>query len=93
MTQELDRRATGATLRTIGMPDVKELTIPVPPIIEQKTIVELVRVHVTQVDALILEGEKAISLLKERRSALISAAVTGKIDVRGLASSPTQVHS
>ncbi len=34
---------------------------------------------------LIAEGERAIALLQERRTALISAAVTGKIDVRGLA--------
>ena len=36
----------------------------------------------TKFDALIFEAGRAIELLKERRSALISAAVTGKIDVR-----------
>ena len=36
-------------------------------------------------DALTAEAERAIELLQERRTALISAAVTGKIDVRGLA--------
>jgi type I restriction enzyme S subunit len=36
-------------------------------------------------DALIAEAERAITLLQERRTALISAAVTGKIDVRGVA--------
>ncbi len=36
-----------------------------------------------QLDALIAEAERAIALLQERRTALISAAVTGKIDVRG----------
>ena len=35
-------------------------------------------------DALTAEAEKAIDLLQERRTAIISAAVTGKIDVRGL---------
>ena len=35
-------------------------------------------------DRIIAEAQRAIELLKERRSALISAAVTGKIDVRGL---------
>ncbi|MCP5243790.1 MAG: hypothetical protein H6940_10230 [Burkholderiales bacterium] len=38
----------------------------------------------TKIDELINEAKKAIELLKERRTALISAAVTGKIDVRGL---------
>ena len=35
-------------------------------------------------DALTLEAKRAIELLQERRTALISAAVTGKIDVRGI---------
>lgn len=38
-----------------------------------------------QLDALTAEAQRAIELLQERRTALISAAVTGKIDVRGLA--------
>jgi len=37
-----------------------------------------------KIDALVNEAVQAISLLQERRTALISAAVTGKIDVRGL---------
>ena len=36
-------------------------------------------------DILTTEAQRAITLLRERRSAVISAAVTGKIDVRGLA--------
>jgi type I restriction enzyme S subunit len=40
-----------------------------------------------QFDDLTAEAERAIDLLQERRTALISAAVTGKIDVRGLAES------
>jgi type I restriction enzyme, S subunit len=40
-----------------------------------------------QLDALTAEAERGIELLQERRIALISAAVTGKIDVRGLAES------
>jgi type I restriction enzyme S subunit len=39
----------------------------------------------TTIDELSANAEKAITLLQERRSALISAAVTGKIDVRGQA--------
>ena len=44
----------------------------------------------TELDALTHEVETAITLLQERRSALISAAVTGKIDVRGLVSAETE---
>ncbi|MGH2388149.1 MAG: hypothetical protein ACRDIE_08075, partial [Chloroflexota bacterium] len=36
-----------------------------------------------RIDTLVAEAETAIALLQERRTALISAAVTGKIDVRG----------
>jgi type I restriction enzyme S subunit len=46
-----------------------------------------------QIDALTTEAQHAIDLLQERRAALISAAVTGQIDVRGLVEhSASQVH-
>jgi type I restriction enzyme S subunit len=85
MSQELDRLTTGATLKTIGMPDVRTLVTPVPPIKEQEEIVRFVQREAAQIDALVVEAERAIALLQERRTALISAAVTGKIDVRNLA--------
>lgn len=72
----------GATVRTIGMPDVKSLVMPVPPLEEQKAIVDFVRGERSRIDALIAKVREAIDHLKELRSALISAAVTGKIDVR-----------
>lgn len=83
MTQELDRLTTGATLKTIGMPDVRTLITPVPPVDEQKAIVEHVAEERGRLNGLLAEAERAIALLQERRTALISAAVTGKIDVRG----------
>jgi type I restriction enzyme S subunit len=85
MTHELDRLTSGATLKTIGMPDVKTLVTPVPPLDEQQAITEYVQAETSRIDALIEEAAGAVSLLQERRTALISAAVTGKIDVRGLA--------
>ena len=85
MTGELDRLTTGATLKTIGMPDVQTLVTPVPPLSEQKTIVAYLAEQTVQLDTLITETQHAIDLLQERRTALISAAVTGQIDVRHLA--------
>ncbi len=82
MTQELERLTMGATIRTIGMPDVKSLVTPVPPLPEQEKIVEHVRKHRSQIDALVERVRNGIERLKEYRTALISAAVTGKIDVR-----------
>ena len=83
MSNELERFTFGATIKTIGMPDVRRLTMTLPPLEEQKRIVGRVQAHRAQIGSLIEEAEKAMKLLTERRSALISAAVTGKIDVRG----------
>lgn len=55
-----------------------------PPFPEQKEIVNRLQQITGEYDNLIQVSEAAITLLQERRSALISAAVTGKIDVRGL---------
>ena len=57
--------------------------IPCPSRHEQLAIAEFLEGALSEFDQLVLEGIKGIELLKERRSALISAAVTGKIDVRG----------
>ncbi|WP_459117371.1 hypothetical protein [Wenzhouxiangella indolica] len=56
--------------------------VPVPPVSEQREILDLTSKTLRGIQALIEEANDAISLLNERRSALISAAVTGKIDVR-----------
>ncbi len=82
MKDELDRYTAGATLKTIGMPDVNKLTGAFPQREEQKEIAEYTFKQMNKFDLLILKSEKAIELIKERRTALISAAVTGKIDVR-----------
>ena len=85
MAGELDRLTAGATLKTIGMPDVRTLTIAVPSLTEQQAIVAHVRREAEAIDALTEQVALALTLLQERRAALISAAVTGKIDVRGSA--------
>ena len=84
MTGELDRLTTGATLKTIGMPDVRTLVTPVPPLVEQHAIIDWVASETAKLDTLTAEAQRAIDLLQERRTALISAAVTGQIDVRHL---------
>nr|KVH31993.1 hypothetical protein WS87_24595 [Burkholderia sp. MSMB0856] len=53
-----------------------------PPLDEQLQIATFLNTEIAKLDALKTEAERAIDLLKERRSALIAAAVTGKIDVR-----------
>jgi len=82
MTNELNKFTFGSTIKTIGMDDVKILVTTVPPINEQQTICSYIEKKIKQLDVLIQKSSQAIELLKERRTALISAAVTGKIDVR-----------
>jgi type I restriction enzyme S subunit len=61
--------------------------IPLPPFDEQDDICMRLANACDQQDLLLAQTRQAIALLQERRSALISAAVTGQIDVRGLAGS------
>lgn len=89
MTRELDSLTTGATLKTIGMPDVRTIVTPVPPLIEQQEIIDWLSSEQKKLDTLTVEAQLAIELLQERRYALISAAVTGKIDVRSFAKMET----
>jgi type I restriction enzyme S subunit len=56
--------------------------IPFPPLDEQKQIAAFLDRETSKIDQLIDKANQSIGLLKERRSSLISAAVTGKIDVR-----------
>ena len=59
---------------------------------EQSDIVLFLNRETTKLDTLIAEAQRAITLLQERRTALISAAVTGKIDVRSLVSDKLAVE-
>ena len=85
MKDHLDSYTFGATIKTIGMGDVKSLVTPVPPHDEQAAIAAFLGKALQVLDQLVDEAVLSIELLRERRSALISAAVTGQIDVRGLA--------
>ena len=74
----------GATIQHFGPTHLRQMLIVRPPIDEQGLIAEFIDSEAIKFDTLVSEAEKAVVLLKERRSALISAAVTGKIDVRGV---------
>jgi type I restriction enzyme, S subunit len=74
----------GTAQVNISVPILKALPVPIPPRSEQLAIVAHLDRETKSIDSLIGEAERAIALLHERRAALISAAVTGKIDVRGL---------
>jgi type I restriction enzyme S subunit len=65
-----------------------ELRVPLPPAGEQAAIVKYLASGIVEWDALIAQATRAIALLQERRTALISAAVTGQIDVRAATERP-----
>jgi len=81
-SNELRRYATGLKVFRFNIDDLKNLFISLPSLQEQKQIAQYLDEKTTQIDTLITKATKAIELLKERRTALISAVVTGKIDVR-----------
>ena len=70
-------------LASISGSNVMSCPLPIPPIKEQRRILKNLQKQMARIEMLMEEGQNSIDLLQERRSALISAAVTGKIDVRG----------
>jgi type I restriction enzyme S subunit len=76
--------ASGGGQPNINQEKLRALRVAVPNEAEQSAIAVFLDRATGEIDTLTTEAERAIALLKERRAALISAAVTGKIDVRGL---------
>lgn len=75
--------AQGSTMDGLNMQILGGLPIPHPlSLVEQKEIIDEVKRQGEKFDSLLLKAQVAVELLSERRTALISAAVTGKIDVR-----------
>jgi type I restriction enzyme S subunit len=59
--------------------------VTVPPLEEQKAIIAHIAAETAMLDALRSATERTIALLKERRAALIAAAVTGRLALEGTA--------
>jgi type I restriction enzyme S subunit len=81
---QFDQKAYGGTKIQLSLDDVREMLVTVPQKEEQQAIVAFLDRKTAKLDALIAEAEGAIELLKERRSALITTTVTGKINVEGV---------
>ena len=75
---------TYGTQQTLGLQTISNLRVPLPPKQEREEIAKYIDSIVPAFESLIAEAQRAIDLLQERRTALISAAVTGQIDVRPL---------
>ncbi|BBB29888.1 restriction endonuclease subunit S [Neptunomonas japonica] len=80
---ELSLESKGSTMDNLNTETLGRVRLPVPPVTEQNAILKYVATVSGKYKSLISNAEAAIGLMKERRTALISAAVTGKIDVRG----------
>lgn len=81
----LHQLSTGTTIATIGMDAIKSLVMPLPPLQEQQEIAHAVQSRSESLTALLNKTQRSVELLKERRAALITAAVTGQIDLRDAA--------
>ena len=79
---ELSLESKGSTMENLNTETLGRVRLPVPPVSEQNKILNYVKDVSGRFSILIDDASLAIKLMQERRSALISAAVTGKIDVR-----------
>ena len=77
-----------ATIQNVSAERYSRLPIPVPPLAEQRAIVAFLDQETERIDDLVGRVECNIERLQEYRTALITAAVTGKIDVREAAQAP-----
>lgn len=77
--------ANGSTVTNVRLPVLRSAPIWLPSLDEQRRIAAYLDEQTSKIDELILETERFIELSRERRAALITAAVTGQIDVREVA--------
>jgi type I restriction enzyme, S subunit len=80
----LNLTCVGTAQRVLNMDDLRALRVTIPTLDVQEQVIASMNYVISKIDNLVAEASQATITLRERRSALISAAVTGKIDVRGL---------
>jgi type I restriction enzyme S subunit len=79
---ESDARGSSGSMVKLGQGHLKNFQIPSPPVEEQKAISTYLEKQTGRIDGLMEKVNQAIDRLTEYRTALITAATTGKIDVR-----------
>lgn len=82
---EVDARGTSASMVKISQEHIKDWWIPVPPKAEQQAIVRHLAAETARIDSARAATDRTISLLKERRGAIVAATVAGQIEVGGAA--------
>jgi len=80
---QIEREASGtsASMKKVGQETIRELVVCLPPVDEQRTIIARLRPLLDQHDEIVHRIESQIAKLREYRQTIISAAVTGQIDV------------
>ncbi|WP_036193166.1 restriction endonuclease subunit S [Marinobacter daepoensis] len=87
--KQISSGSGGAIQQHFNVELAKGLYVTFPPLEEQMEISKYIMKQIQAFDSLVKKAEMSIDLMKERRSALISAAVTGKIDVRNWKPQPS----
>ncbi|MCU7839220.1 MAG: restriction endonuclease subunit S [Candidatus Thiodiazotropha sp. (ex Troendleina suluensis)] len=82
VTSELSLESKGSTMDNLNTETLGRVRIPVPPVEEQRKILAYVHRIAGKYEGIVEKAVYQVGLLRERRTALISSAVTGKIDVR-----------
>ena len=88
VSEQITLSKRGAILPGLNSQTIANISIIISPLTDQQQLMEFLAEQTAKFNTLTTEAQRAIDLLQERRTALISAAVTGQIDVRAL--SPTQ---
>lgn len=79
---DLKKLANPGAVPSVNEGQMREQETILPPLTEQRTIAAFLDRETEKIDSLITKVHEAVELLTEKRTALISAAVTGQIDVR-----------
>ncbi|MNR30474.1 Type-1 restriction enzyme EcoKI specificity protein [compost metagenome] len=79
---QIDFFKAGSTIQHFGPTHLSQMFVVCPPLDEQDAIARHIESETQRIDELVAKSERSIDLLKERRAALITAAVTGQIDLR-----------
>lgn len=82
---QLKSLSTGSTAEGLKASKLSVLRLIAPPVTEQQLIADFLDAECQKMDSFIAKADATISRMSEYRQALITSAVTGKIDVRGLA--------
>lgn len=82
VVEQLKNIMVGSTFKRVNVEEIRSLQVPVPPPGEQALVAKFIDEESKRLDPLEKEATRAIDLLRERRSGLIAAAVTGQIDVQ-----------